>query len=84
MATFILSSLSHPLNIIIPIVVTLFGIVILFKLLHPPNAPASIVVTLFGRIMLSRLLQAEKEELPISVISSAILVVLHPRQQKNA
>ena len=46
-----LLKLLHSANALVPILVTLSGIVILFKLLHPQNALVSILVTPSGIIV---------------------------------
>ena len=55
-----LVSLLQPENAQYPILVTLFGIVILFKPLQFSNAELPILVTLFGIVILVKLLQPEK------------------------
>ena len=59
--------LEQPENAQTPILVTVFGIVILARLEQFPNAERSILVTLFGIVMLVRLEQPENAELPILV-----------------
>ena len=46
-ATTIFVRLVHLLNILLPVLVTLFGIVTLVKLVHPLNAEFPIIVTVF-------------------------------------
>lgn len=55
------------LNVCLPILVTLFGMIILVKLLHPRNAESSMVVTLFGIVILVILVQSRNASVPILV-----------------
>ena len=54
---------------LLPILITLFGIVMLFKLVHLQKVPTSIRFTLFGITISVRLVQSENAYLEILFVS---------------
>ncbi len=74
----------QPLNAYSPIVVTLFGIVMLVRFSHTQNAYFPIEVTLFGIVMFVRLSQPLNTLSPIEVILFGIVMLVRFLQTLNA
>ena len=64
--------------------VTLFGIVILFKPLQSPNAPNPILVTLSGIVILVKPLQPINAYASILVTPFGSIILFKPLQPENA
>jgi len=69
---------------LLPMLVTLSGIVTLVRLLQLKNILGSMLVTLSGTVMLVRLLQREKAEAPMLVTLSGIMMFVRLLQEAKA
>ena len=75
-----LAKLLHQANAYPPMLVTLFGIVMLVTLLQPENALLPILVTLSGIVMLVTLLQSTNAIFIMRVVPFGIVItVLSPK-----
>ena len=66
--------LVQPSKALVPMEVTLSGMVMLVRLVQPQKAP-SMEVTLSGMVMLSRLVQSEKAYSPIPVTIWLLIIL---------
>ena len=70
----------HPKNALLPMSITLSGIVMLVKPVHPKNASSSMLVTLSGIVTLVKPVHPENALSPMLVTlpSSGMMLVLQP------
>ena len=74
----------QPTNGFTPILVTLFGILMLVREQHEENADFPMLVTLFGILMLVRDLHEENTLFPILVTLSGMLMLASDSHLENA
>ena len=74
----------QPSNTLLPILVTLFGMVMLVKSVQLSNADSPMLVTLLGIVMSVKLLQPENAPFPMLVTLPGIVMSVKLLQSENA